>query len=68
MENRSAGSDDIAGRLQRIEETFEREMRARGFDPKQAATVPLTPRLASLYRELQELRQQFESEENGNLS
>lgn len=58
MKSRSDPSDDIAARLQEIEKQFEREMLARGFDPEQAATVPLTPRLASLYREREELRRQ----------
>ena len=58
MKSRSDLNDDIAGRLQEIVKQFEREMLARGFDPEQAATVPLTPRLASLYREREELRRQ----------
>ncbi|HKZ76874.1 MAG TPA: hypothetical protein VJ124_01015 [Pyrinomonadaceae bacterium] len=67
MENRSDG-DDIAGRLQQLEKRFEREMRARGFDPQQAATVPLTPRLANLYRELEELRHEIRIKRERDLS
>lgn len=42
-------------RLRAIEQRFEREMRARGFDPDQVDTVALTTPLAKLHSEREEL-------------
>ena len=46
----------IRARLRLLEEQFEREMRERGFEPSQADNVPLTPSLAKLYNEQEQLR------------
>jgi len=51
--------DQIRERLRVIEQQFEREMRERGFDPRQADTIPLTPSLATLQDERHELRLQL---------
>ena len=51
--------DQISERLRVIEQKFEREMRERGFDPRQVDTVPLTPSLAALQDERHELRLQL---------
>ena len=48
--------DRVRERLNGLEEQFEREMRARGFDPDQIDTVALTTPLAKLHNELCELR------------
>jgi len=48
--------DRIRERLKAVEEQFEREMRARGFEPDQVDTVALTTPLAKLHNELSELR------------
>ena len=48
--------DRIRDRLKAVEEQFEREMRARGFEPDQVDTVALTTPLAKLHNELGELR------------
>ena len=45
----------IRERLRAIEQQFEREMRARGFDPDQVDTVALTTPLAKLHNEREEL-------------
>jgi len=47
--------DRIRERLRAIEQQFEREMRARGFDPNQVDTIALTTPLAKLYNEREEL-------------
>jgi hypothetical protein len=48
--------DRVRERLNALEEQFERDMRARGFDPDQVDTVALTTPLAKLHNELCELR------------
>ena len=60
---------ESAARLEALEETFERQMRARGFDPAQAENVALTSELARLYAareaaraELEELSQTIDEE------
>ncbi|MEO8434233.1 MAG: hypothetical protein ABI596_05015 [Pyrinomonadaceae bacterium] len=60
---------ESAARLEALEETFERQMRARGFDPAQAENVALTSELARLYAareaaraELEELSQIIDDE------
>ena len=45
----------VRERLSVIEKQFEREMRARGFDPEQVDTVALTTPLAKLHNEREEL-------------
>lgn len=47
-------------RLRAIEEEFEREMLARGFDPAQHDNVALTTPLAKLYAERERLRSELE--------
>ena len=42
--------------LRRVELAFERELRARGFDPAQADNVALTSKLAKLYEEREALK------------
>jgi pentatricopeptide repeat protein len=48
-------------RLREVEETFERQMRERGFVPDQAELVALPGPLAKLYAEREELRADLES-------
>jgi hypothetical protein len=55
--------EDLESRLRATEETFDREMRARGFDPAQAENVAMPSALAKLYAELQDLRLQIELED-----
>lgn len=47
-------------RLREVEETFERQMRERGFEPDQAELVALPGPLAKLYAEREELRADLE--------
>jgi len=59
--------EGLAARLLLLETQFESAMRARGFDPSQAATVPLTARLDDLYRELEGLRQRVHTKKDRNI-
>jgi len=52
--------EELAARLRELNERFEREMRARGFDPAQAENVALTSELARLYAARQEVRTELE--------
>ena len=47
-------------KLRAVEEEFEREMRARGFDPAQDDNIALTTPLAKLYAERERLRDELE--------
>jgi 2'-5' RNA ligase len=49
-------ASELQDRLSRIEAEFDREMRARGFDPAQADNIPLTRHLTLLYRQRARLR------------
>jgi len=51
--------DRIRERLKALEEQFEREMRARGFEPDQVDRVALTTPLAKLHNELSELHERL---------
>jgi hypothetical protein len=51
----------LEDRLREVEETFERQMRARGFEPDQAELVALPGPLAKLYAEREELRSELEN-------
>jgi hypothetical protein len=48
-------------KLQKVNEQFHREMRARGFDPDQGDSLALTAPLAKLYSERERLREELES-------
>ena len=47
-------------RLRTLEAQFDREIRARGFDPAQAENVALPADLAALYGEREEMRSELE--------
>jgi len=51
---------ELIARLLELDERFEREMRARGFDPAQAENVALTSELARLYAAREEVRAELE--------
>jgi hypothetical protein len=50
----------LEAKLQELSERFERQMRARGFDPDQAENVALPAALAQLYVERQLLIEKLE--------
>ena len=53
--------DRLEERLREVEETFEHQMRARGFEPAQAELVALPGPLATLYAEREQLRADLEN-------
>ena len=61
--NESSGKrrEELAAKLRELDESFDREMRARGFDPSQADNVALTSKLAGLYAAREELRAEIEN-------
>ena len=50
---------ELEARLKSVNEEFDREMRARGFDPAQAENVALPAALARLYMERQQLLEEL---------
>jgi len=50
---------ELESRLKFLDENFNREMRARGFDPTQAENVALPATLARLYMERQLLQEEL---------
>ena len=58
-DNSGERREGLAARLRELDELFEREMRARGFDPSQAENVALTSGLARLYAAREQLREEM---------
>jgi hypothetical protein len=52
---------ELEERLRELDERLRNEMRARGFDPAQAANLALTGPLATLYMQRQTLREELET-------
>ena len=52
---------ELETRLRTVTETFEHQMRARGFDPAQAENAALPTPLAQLYMERQSLLDELDS-------
>lgn len=57
------GIHHLRAKLRALDAEFEREMRARGFDPAQAENVALPSHLAALYAEREHTRGQIEEAE-----
>ena len=51
--------DELNERLRALDAEFDREMRARGFDPAQAENVALPSHLATLYAKRVRIRAQL---------
>ncbi len=47
---------ELQSRLRALDAEFDREMRARGFDPAQAENVALPSHLAALYAEREQIK------------
>ncbi len=58
--------NDLRVTLQDLDQQFEREMRARGFDPAQAENVALPSHLAALYAEREKIKAEIEESEREN--
>ncbi len=54
---------DLREQLRTLDAEFDREMRARGFDPAQAENVALPSHLAALYLERERIRAALEEAE-----
>ena len=56
----NAENSRLREKLQTLDAEFDREMRARGFDPAQAENVALPSHLAALYLEREQIRAELE--------
>jgi hypothetical protein len=59
----NADNDMLRNQLRTLDAEFDREMRARGFDPAQAENVALPAHLAALYIERERIRAALEEAE-----
>ncbi len=55
-----SSTEELNQKLRAIETEFERELRARGFDPAQADNVALPSHLAALYAEREQIKAELE--------
>ena len=58
-----SSTDELNRKLRDLDAEFEREMRARGFDPAQADNVALPTHLATLYAKRETIKAQIEESE-----
>ena len=59
-------NDMLRQKLRTLDAEFDREMRARGFDPAQAENVALPSHLAALYVERERIRAALQGTEGEN--
>ena len=59
-------ASELHHRLRSLDAEFERQMRARGFDPAQAENIALPSSLAKLYAERDRTKAQLEELAGGN--
>ena len=62
----NAEQDMLREKLHALDAKFDREMRARGFDPAQAENVALPSHLAELYTEREQIKAELEQAEDKN--
>jgi hypothetical protein len=58
--------DELNQKLRELDAEFDREMRARGFDPAQAENVALPSHLSTLYAEREQIRAKIEESAREN--
>ena len=58
-----SSTEELNRKLRELDAEFDREMRARGFDPAQAENVALPSHLAALYAEREKIRARLEESE-----
>jgi len=63
MDDRHQEVGEFRQKLRALDAEFDREMRARGFDPAQAENVALPSHLAALYSEREQIRAALEESE-----
>jgi len=56
-------NDVLRNQLRALDAEFDREMRARGFDPAQAENVALPSHLAALYAEREKIKAELDEAE-----
>ena len=61
-----SSTEDLNEKLRELDAEFDREMRARGFDPAQADNVALPSHLAALYAEREKIKARIEESEGKN--
>jgi hypothetical protein len=54
-----SSTDELNEKLRALDTEFDREMRARGFDPAQAENVALPSHLAALYAQREQVKAQL---------
>jgi hypothetical protein len=54
-------TDDLEAKLRALDTEFDREMRARGFDPVQAENIALPAHLAKLYAEREQIKAELQA-------
>jgi len=59
-------TEDLNNKLRSLDTEFDREMRARGFDPDQAENVALPSNLAALYAERERVREELKASDEGD--
>ena len=60
MDNDLQRINELHEQLRALDAEFDREMRARGFDPAQAENVALPSHLAALYSEREQIKAELE--------
>jgi Sec-independent protein translocase protein TatA len=63
MDDRHQEVGEFRQKLRELDAEFDREMRARGFDPDQAENVALPSHLAALYAEREQIKAALEESE-----
>jgi len=63
MDDRHQEVAEFRQKLRAIDAEFDREMRARGFDPGQVENVALPSHLAALYEEREQIKAALEESE-----
>ena len=61
-----SSTDELNNKLRSLDAEFDREMRARGFDPEQAENVALPSHLAALYAERERVKEELKASDEGN--
>jgi len=61
-----SSTDELSNKLRSLDAEFDREMRARGFDPDQAENVALPSHLAALYAERERVREELKASDEEN--
>ena len=63
-----SSADELTQKLQTLDAEFDREMRARGFDPAQAENVALPSHLAALYAERGRIKEELSELTEGEIN